>query len=121
MASLIAAGDIGLSLSSIFISFQLPQKPANRIVVVVNHALLQGDDGIVSDVNAFRADLGAALRDVAVADAELVLQQRRARDVVEWMHFETGDAHEESRTAKLLLLAVIAQDVTNVLTKKTLD
>src|SRR5690349_3735240 len=108
MASLIAAGDIGLSLSSIFISFQLPQKPANRIVVVVNHTLLQGNDGIVGDVNTLGTDLGAALRDVAVADAQLVLQQRRARDVIEWVHFETGNANKKSRTAKLLLLAVVA-------------
>src|SRR6266571_1632985 len=37
------------------------------------------------------------------------------------MHFEPGDSHKEAWTAKLLLLFVIAQHVTDVLAEKAFD
>src|SRR5512132_830705 len=37
------------------------------------------------------------------------------------MHLQPGDANKETRTTKLLLLFVIAQDMTNVLAKKTFN
>src|SRR5688572_16058770 len=37
------------------------------------------------------------------------------------MHLQSGDAHEESWSAELLLFVVIAQDMANILAKKTLD
>src|SRR5688572_10434060 len=37
------------------------------------------------------------------------------------MHLEPGDAHEESGAAELFLFVVIAQDMADILAKKTLD
>jgi len=37
------------------------------------------------------------------------------------MHFEAGDSNEESRAGELLLLVVLAKNVTNVLTEKAFD
>ena len=71
--------------------------------------------------NLFRANLCAALRDVAVAESQLFFQQRHAIAIVQRMHLQPRDAHKKSRPAELRFLIVIAQDVTNVLAKKTLD
>ena len=49
-----------------------------RVVAPVDHALLQRDDRVVGDVDALRADLGAALGDVAQAEAALVRDEVRA-------------------------------------------
>src|SRR4051794_30789702 len=40
---------------------------AERIVKLVHHAFLERNDGVVRDVYIFRTNVGAALRDVAVA------------------------------------------------------
>src|SRR5690606_9117272 len=48
---------------------QLAPDPPQRVVVAVRDALLQGDDCVVGDVDVFGADFGAALGDVAVANA----------------------------------------------------
>src|SRR5688572_18929541 len=37
------------------------------------------------------------------------------------MHLQSGNSNKEARAAKLFLLIVIAQDVADILTKKTLD
>src|SRR5271170_5503920 len=47
----------------------------HRIVVGVGDALLERDDGVVGDLDVLRADLGAALGDVAEADAALLLEE----------------------------------------------
>ena len=56
----------------------LPPGPGERVVVRVGHPLLERDDRVVGDLDVLRADLGAALRDVAQADAAAVLEVRRA-------------------------------------------
>src|SRR5206468_8071710 len=55
------------------------------IVKFIHHALFERNDGIVGNVYLFRADLSAAFGDVAIADAELVLQKFDARDIVQRM------------------------------------
>src|SRR5258708_38423131 len=50
---------------------QDPQQLRQRIEDVVHHALLERDDGIVGDRDPLRADLGAALGDVAKTDSLL--------------------------------------------------
>src|SRR5438128_9677241 len=74
-----------------------PREPApdaaDGVVEIVNHALLQRDDGVVRDVDRLGADLRTALGDVAVADAGLVLQVAAARGDIERVHLETRDAH----------------------------
>src|SRR5207302_2433498 len=68
-----AAWLIGLS-SNMTASFsargaQQPDQAPQRIVDLVHHALLERDDGVVGDVDAFRAHAGTALGDVAEPDA----------------------------------------------------
>src|SRR5439155_21600588 len=47
----------------------LAAEPDQRVVPAVDDALLHRDDRVVGDLDVFRADLGAALGDVAVAEA----------------------------------------------------
>ena len=47
----------------------LAEQPLNWIEVVVDDALFEWDDGVICDVYVFWTDFGAALRDVAEADA----------------------------------------------------
>src|SRR5262245_31211520 len=53
-----------------------PKQAGHRVVETIDHALLQRDDRVVGDGDRFGADFRAALGDVAVADAERVLQFR---------------------------------------------
>src|SRR5260370_38993309 len=84
LASVTPSIEIGFSLASITApsitsrmlrSLDTPHQAQQRIVEIVYHAFLEGDDGIVCDVNFFRADLGATFRDVAKAQAKFVFQQ----------------------------------------------
>src|SRR5438552_13920959 len=97
-----------------------PREPApdaaNRVVEVVHHALLQRDDGVVGDVDRLGTDLRAALGDVAVPDAGRLLEVARARRDIERMHLEAGDADQEAGAGEAVLLLVVAQHVTDVLT-----
>src|SRR5215472_2454980 len=60
----------------------------HRIVVVVDDAFFERDDGIVGDVDILRADFSAALRDVAEPDAEAIFEQLRAIEIVRGVHLE---------------------------------
>src|SRR5207302_139977 len=71
------------------------QPDEDRVVLRVDHALLQRDDAVVSDVDAFGTHLGAALGDVAVAEPLVLLRHLPAVESVEWMHVELGVADEE--------------------------
>src|SRR5207248_516771 len=57
--------------SSSFPTEDLAQELRQRVVEVVDDALLQRNDRVVRDVDVLGADLGAALGDVAVAEAQL--------------------------------------------------
>ena len=46
----------------------LADQPRQRIIELIDYALLQRNNGIVGDGDAFRANFGAAFGDVAVAD-----------------------------------------------------
>src|SRR6187549_1867440 len=92
-----------------------------RVVEAVDDALLEGDDRVVRDRDVLGADLGAALGDVAVADAHPVLDEREAVLDVERVHLEARDAHEEARARELGLLRVVAEDVAHVLAQEALD
>ena len=93
----------------------------HRVVELVHHPLLERDDGVVRDRDVFRADLRAALRDVAVADAVLLLQVRHAVRGVERVHLQLRDVDEEPRADELVVLVVVAQDVAHVLAQEALD
>ena len=47
--------------------FEDPEQSGQRIVVAIDDAFLQRNDGVVGDVNVLRAHARAALGDVAVA------------------------------------------------------
>src|SRR5262245_6629364 len=55
----------------------LPPKPTDRVVALVDHALLERDDRVVGDVDLFGADLGATLVDVAHEDAGVLIEIRQ--------------------------------------------
>src|ERR1700730_10015871 len=96
MASAIPAVEMRLSSYSMAFSSRLDvlsaanlaDKHEQRIVKLIHHPLLQRNDGIVGDVDIFRADLGAALRDVTEANAQFFLQQMRTGGAVERMHLK---------------------------------
>src|SRR6266508_908499 len=99
----------------------LAQKLRDRIVEVVDDTLLQRNDRVVRDVDVLGADFGTALGDVAIAEAELLLQESGPGRAVEWVHLERGDPHEETGAAELPLLSVVPQNVADVLTEEALD
>src|SRR3712207_5955626 len=68
-----------------------------RVELAVDHPLLERDDPVVGEVDALRADLAAALGDVAVAEPELVLRRGPAIDDVERVHVELGQPDEIGR------------------------
>src|SRR5271168_118330 len=67
------------------------------------------------------ANLSATLRDVTETDAKLFLQHPRSGDAVERMHLKRSRTYEEPRATKLLLLAVVSQDVADILAEEALD
>jgi hypothetical protein len=56
------------------LAFKLSPYPADGVIVLVRYPLFERDDRIVSDMNVLRADLGAALGDIAHVDPGLVLE-----------------------------------------------
>src|ERR1700675_3105987 len=93
----------------------LPNQHEHGIIKFIHHALLQWDDRIVRDVDLLGTNFGAALGNVAEADAELVFQQARARFRVERMHFEGCNSDEKPRSSELFHLLVIAENVADIL------
>src|SRR5262249_35990251 len=101
---------------------QLPEHPHDGVVVVVDHALLQRNDRVVGDLDVLRADLGAALRDVAEPEAGSRPDELPAVHGVERVHVQLGQAHEEARPEELgLVLVVVPDDVADVLAQETFD
>src|SRR5215831_328983 len=100
----------------------LPGEPDDRVVLLRHQPFLEGDDGVVGDVDVLGADLGAALGDVAEAEPGLGLGQLQTIVGVERMHLELGNAHEEAGSCEAaLVLRMITDDVTHVLTEEALD
>jgi hypothetical protein len=89
--------------------------------MLIGHPFLEGDYGIVGYGYALRTHLRAALGDVAVADAVIVLQIGSAVEGVERMHLELSRVNQEPRSDELLVQLMIAQDVTDILAEKALD
>src|SRR3990170_2520443 len=100
----------------------LAQDPAHRVVVAVGYAFLERDDGVVRDVDVLRTDLGAALRDVAVADARRFAYQLRAVDGIQRVHLQLRQPHQEARPEEArLVLRVVPDHVADVLAEEALD
>ena len=92
-----------------------------RVVIAVNHALLELDNRIVCDLYAGGADLGAATRDVAVFHAELVFDFRDAIFDIERVHLVLSEPDEVSRSGKVIEKGVVPQHVAGVDAEETLD
>src|SRR5437870_11025551 len=100
----------------------LPHEEHDRVVVVVDHSLLEGDDGVVGDADALRADLGAALGDVAVPEPRAIAEQLSPVVGVERVHLERCVPDEQARTGKArLVLLGVADHVAHVLAEEALD
>src|SRR5262249_51786508 len=96
-------------------------RPADRVEVHVGRPLLEGDDRVVRDVDVLRADLGAALGDVAHPDAGLAPQQRPPVGGVLRVHLQPGYANHEAGAEERVLAVVPAQHVAHVLAQEALD
>jgi len=91
------------------------------IVKLVYNSFFHRDDGIVGDMNVFRADFGAALCDVAEAYAGIFFDHLEAIGPIHRMHLQTRQSDHETRTVEAVLAIVIAQDVTDILAEKTFN
>ena len=68
------------------------------------------------------ADLGAALGDVAVPEAEIFLRHILAIQNIQGVHVQLGGAHQEPRAGEgLLVLLVVADHVADVLAQEAFD
>src|SRR6266496_4597469 len=74
-----------------------------RIEEAVYHALFERNDCVVGDGDVFGADLGATLRYIAQADAELLSQVFDPIAHVQGMHFERRCINEEPRADELVM------------------
>src|SRR5215211_9222802 len=99
----------------------LAHQPLGRVVVLVGYALLEGDDGVVGDVDVNWADLGAALGDVAEAYAVVFLEVGEPVGLVHGVHLQPLVSDEEPGAGELGVLVVGPQDVADVLAHKALD
>ena len=67
-------------------------------------------------------NLGAAFRDVAIADSRFPANELHAIVGVERVHLQSGESNEQAWTCKgRLVFIMITNHVANVLAKKTLD
>src|SRR5262245_13752306 len=62
------------SPESLLLREHQPPQARQRVIVFIDHAFLERDDGVVGDGDVLGADLRAALGDVAQADAVVILQ-----------------------------------------------
>src|SRR5215218_4307698 len=101
---------------------QLAPEPGDRVVADVGDPFLEGDDGVVGDVDVLGADLGAALGDVAQPQAHLLAEQLAAVAGLQRVHLQLGVADEHPRAGEAaLVVLVVADDVADVLAQEALD
>src|SRR5688500_14151980 len=104
-----------------WLAAEKPHQCVQRIVVLVHHTLLERNDRVVRDRDTLRTHLGAALGDVAVADAVSLLQLLRPVHGIEGMHLQRRDIRQEPRTDEGIMLCMIPQNMTHVLAEVALD
>lgn len=100
-----AATPADITLSRLFVEDD-PEQLFHRIVVFVDYSFFEWNNRIVGDGDAFWADFGAALGDVAVPQSHLVLEQVDAIFGIQRVHFQTGRSHEEAGTRERLVFIV---------------
>src|SRR5438093_7247465 len=107
--------------SRITLSLQPSPDPTERIIKVVHYAFLQRNNCVIGDLNVFRANLCAALGDVAIADSLFVSQFVSTIFSIQRMHLQRSDVDQKPRSNESLVHLVIAQHVADVLAKKAFD
>src|SRR3954453_537160 len=111
-------------MHSNLLSFRIAEYPEQfrqRIEEPIHDALLERDDRVVGDCDAFRTNFGTALGDVAETYPELLSQIFDAISYVQRVHFERGRIHQKSRADELLVHVMVAQYVADILTEIALD
>src|SRR5699024_5940241 len=97
-------------------------EPHQGVVLAVCDPFLEGNQGVVGDLDVFRAHLRAALGDVAVAHAELFLGDLAPVGGVPGMHLQFGHAHEVTGPGEVfLVLLVVTDHVAHVVAQEALD
>src|SRR2546423_13086633 len=91
------------------------------IDIPIHYMLFKRKYGYFRNRNRFRADFGATLGDVAVADAAALTQIGAAIHLVERVHLVDGGAREHVRAAELVVVLVRAQDVAHGLAQEAFD
>src|SRR6266436_4433664 len=99
--------------STFFPAFEKPRQLAQRIVELIDDALFQRDDSVIGDRDALRANFGATLGDVAVADAVGALQFLQPIFGVQRVHLQGRRMNQKARTDESLVQLVFAQHVAN--------
>src|SRR5215470_16323657 len=97
------------------------KKSRQRIEEAIDNALLERNDGVVSDRNAFGTHLRTTLRDIAQTDSKLRSQILNSITHVQWVHFESSRINQKSWADELFLHVVLAQYVTDVLAEIAFD
>jgi hypothetical protein len=100
----------------------LVAQPHQRVELLVDHALLHRDDRVVGDLDALGADLGAALGDVAHADAGGPWASSRRSWVSSGCMSSSAYARKNRGPGEgRLVLLVVTYDVAGVLAEEALD
>src|SRR5438876_3199894 len=73
--------------------FHPSPEPTERIIKLIHHPLLQRNDSVISDLDAFRTNFRATLGDVAVPNTLGVPQFLDAIFGIERMHLQRGDVN----------------------------
>src|SRR5438093_5750158 len=94
--------------STIRLSLQPSPDPTERIIKVVHYAFFQWNNPVIGDLNAFRANLCAALGDVAIADPLAVSQFVSTVFSIQRMHLQRSDVDQKPRSNESFVHLVIA-------------
>ena len=99
----------------------LPPNPSQWVIKFVHNPFLQRNNAIVRDFDLFRTNLGTAFRNIAVADPVGFAQFLDPIFGVERMHLQRGRVNQKARPDKAIAHLVVAQNVADILAKKTFD
>ena len=108
-------------MAALVLRLEHAEESGDRIIELIDHPLLEGDDRVVGDLDVFRADHGAALGDVAVADPLGLLQIGNTIGGVQGMHFQRSAVDEMAWADEFVMLVVVAKDMADVLAQEALD
>ena len=89
--------------------------------MLVDNSFLERNDRVIRDGDVLGTNLGAALCDVAVADAATVLELVGSIEDIQRMHFQLGCVHKQPGPHELLVQMMVAENVTDILAEEALD